>query len=435
MNESLDLNSLIKQMQDSNPAVLKKISQRHISKAKILNKGSRFSKGELRGKEFVLENGIKVTIKTDEAIGKKAQNFIFINGGLSKAKETQKELRELLKQGNMPQQEKRAALSLKKAIDEYVEYRTKTNKASKMKKQAAKKDAKKVVEKVNPQYLNEVQAKIDEFFARDLNGLSENDQASAYAEFIEELENEKRRITAESAEYREKMQAQIERLELLKRTTSDYTSQDFIDTLQEIADDKNATMPIIDNMAQATELINQTVESIRPKSFPNLSRAFDSEDMATESSFVLKDTGSFSDRFKVNFYYIGRFFHDELDRKQRKQLRQASYAAQKYGREGTIDDLNIFERFFSGLPLRGNNQRAMRSLDIETVDIFELFNLDEDDVQDLKESGYLQGKLVRRPIPRAKTPIIDFSKVSSPKNDKQQDLTEDLDGLFAELDQ
>jgi hypothetical protein len=157
--------------------------------------------------------------------------------------------------------------------------------------------------------------------------------------------------------------------------------------------------------------------------------------MATESSFVLKDTGSFSDRFKVNFYYIGRFFHDELDRKQRKQLRQASYAAQKYGREGTIDDLNIFERFFSGLPLRGNNQRAMRSLDIETVDIFELFNLDEDDVQDLKESGYLQGKLVRRPIPRAKTPIIDFSKVSSPKNDKQQDLTEDLDGLFAELDQ
>ena len=140
MDGSLDLNSLIKQMQDSNPAVLKKISQRHISQAKILNKGSRFSKGELRGKEFVLENGIKVTIKTDETIGKKAQNFIFINGGLAKAKETQKELRELLKQENMPQQEKRAALSLKKALDEYIEYRTKTNKASKMKKQAAKKN-------------------------------------------------------------------------------------------------------------------------------------------------------------------------------------------------------------------------------------------------------------------------------------------------------
>ena len=434
MNESLDLNSLIKQMQDSNPAVLKKISQRHISKAKILNKGSRFSKGELRGKEFVLENGIKVTIKTDEAIGKKAQNFIFINGGLSKAKETQKELRELLKQGNMPQQEKRAALSLKKAIDEYVEYRTKTNKASKTKKQAAKKDAKKVVEKVNPQYLNEVQAKIDEFFARDLDGLSENDQASAYAEFIEELENEKRRITAESAEYREKMQAQIERLELLKRTTSDYTSQDFIDTLQEIADDKNATMPIIDNMAQATELINQTVESIRPKAFPSISRAFDSEDHQ-DSEFTFSDDAPYKERFKINFHSIGRFFFNRLDRTQRKELRQASYAVQKYGHEGSIEDLNIFERFFSGLPLRGNNQRAMRSLDIETVDVFELFDMDDDDVQDLKDDGFLIHKLVRNPIPRAKTPIIDFSKVSSPKNDKQQDLTEDLDGLFAELDQ
>ena len=157
--------------------------------------------------------------------------------------------------------------------------------------------------------------------------------------------------------------------------------------------------------------------------------------MVTESSFVLKDTGSFSDRFKLNFYYIGRFFHDELDRKQRKQLRQASYAAQKYGREGTIDDLNIFERFFSGLPLRGNNQRAMRSLDIETVDIFELFNLDEDDVQDLKESGYLQGKLVRRPIPRAKTPTIDLSSMKEPKKETHEDPSKGLDELFEELDQ
>ena len=149
----------------------------------------------------------------------------------------------------------------------------------------------------------------------------------------------------------------------------------------------------------------------------------------------MKEDGALGDRFKVNFYYIAEFFHDELDRKQRKQLRQASYAAQKYGREGTIDDLNIFERFFSGLPFRRNNQRAMRSLDIETVDIFELFNLDDDAVRDLKENGYLQSKLVRRPIPRAKTPTIDLSSIKEPEKEKREDPNEGLEELFEELDQ
>lgn len=433
MEESKDLKSILTEIESSNPSTLKKISQRHISKAKILNKGSRYTKGELRGKEYTLENGLKITIKFDESVGKKAQNFVFINGGLAKAKDSLKEIRTLLKNERLSVKEKRAALSLKKALEEYIEYRTKTNKAN---KQKSKVPSKNQVKKVNPLYLKEITEKIDAFYARDLSGLSEEEKKAEYDKFIEELEEEKRKITAESVTYREELNKQLERLELLKSTTSDYTSQSFIDNLQEIANSKNATMPVIENMAAATDLINKTIDELRPKAVPRIDTLFmDDPNPRSESFFYEEDENATnSERYKVNFHYIGRYFFRELDRSQRRLLRQTAYAVQRYGRDASAENLNPITRFFAGLPLKSNNQRAMRSLDLDNVDIFELFDYSDEDVERLSNSGYLLNKLffkkaVRRmPTPEVKLPDLDEKESSQERNpdNNLEEVFEDL---------
>ena len=433
MEESKDLKSILTEIESSNPSTLKKISQRHISKAKILNKGSRYTKGELRGKEYTLENGLKITIKFDESVGKKAQNFVFINGGLAKAKDSLKEIRTLLKNERLSVKEKRAALSLKKALEEYIEYRTKTNKAN---KQKSKVPSKNQVKKVNPLYLKEITEKIDAFYARDLSGLSEEEKKAEYDKFIEELKEEKRKITAESVTYREELNKQLERLELLKSTTSDYTSQSFIDNLQEIANSKNATMPVIENMAAATDLINKTIDELRPKAVPRIDTLFmDDPNPRSESFFYEEDENATnSERYKVNFHYIGRYFFRELDRSQRRLLRQTAYAVQRYGRDASAENLNPITRFFAGLPLKSNNQRAMRSLDLDNVDIFELFDYSDEDVERLSNSGYLLNKLffkkaVRRmPTPEVKLPDLDEKESSQERNpdNNLEEVFEDL---------
>ena len=433
MEESKDLKSILTEIESSNPSTLKKISQRHISKAKILNKGSRYTKGELRGKEYTLENGLKITIKFDESVGKKAQNFVFINGGLAKAKDSLKEIRTLLKNERLSVKEKRAALSLKKALEEYIEYRTKTNKAN---KQKSKVPSKNQVKKVNPLYLKEITEKIDAFYARDLSGLSEEEKKAEYDKFIEELEEEKRKITAESVTYREELNKQLERLELLKSTTSDYTSQSFIDNLQEIANSKNATMPVIENMAAATDLINKTIDELRPKAVPRIDTLFmDDPNPRSESFFYEEDENATnSERYKVNFHYIGRYFFRELDRSQRRLLRQTAYAVQRFGRDASAENLNPITRFFAGLPLKSNNQRAMRSLDLDNVDIFELFDYSDEDVERLSNSGYLLNKLffkkaVRRmPTPEVKLPDLDEKESSQERNpdNNLEEVFEDL---------